>query len=94
MKEEEKLKKELRLRMAYAGFLQETVTAMAVKKKTRYVIVLRGLLTVRSWKLLLFFVLFVWGLLLCTLQNIFCFCLVLFLKQTLRNKGRIEAIAV
>ena len=36
LKEEEKLKKELRLRMAYAGFLQETVTAMAVKKKTRY----------------------------------------------------------
>ncbi|CAM9903390.1 unnamed protein product [Scytosiphon promiscuus] len=35
LKEEEKLKKELRLRMAYAGFLQETVTAMAVKKKTR-----------------------------------------------------------
>lgn len=37
LKEEEKLKKELRLRMAYAGFLQETVTAMAVKKKTRCV---------------------------------------------------------
>ncbi|CAN0315929.1 unnamed protein product, partial [Ectocarpus sp. 12 AP-2014] len=36
LKEEEKLKKELRLRMAYAGFLQETVTAMAVKKKTRH----------------------------------------------------------
>lgn len=36
LKEEEKLKKQLRLRMAYAGFLQETVTAMAVKKKTRY----------------------------------------------------------
>lgn len=36
LKEEEKLKKELRLRMAYAGFLQETVTAMAVKRKTRY----------------------------------------------------------
>lgn len=35
LKEEEKLKKELRLRMAYAGFLQETVTEMAVKKKTR-----------------------------------------------------------
>lgn len=36
LKEEEKLKKELRLRLAMAGFLQETVTEMAVKRKTRY----------------------------------------------------------
>lgn len=48
LKEEEKLKKELRLRMAYAGFLQETVTAMAVKKKTRYVVISRQLLAVRQ----------------------------------------------
>lgn len=38
LKEEEKLKKELQLRLAYAGFLQETVTAMAVKKKSRFVL--------------------------------------------------------
>lgn len=51
LKEEEKLKKELQLRLAYAGFLQETVTAMAVKKKSRLCLGL-GLLV--DWSLCLF----------------------------------------
>lgn len=50
LKEEEKLKKELRLRMAYAGFLLETITAMAVKGKSGYAHTVASLATVAHRK--------------------------------------------